>query len=724
MNARFPVRFRSCRADSVAHAGLVKVALLAESFLPHMNGVTHSLLQVLRHLERRGHESVVIAPRSGPIDQSLFGARAVLLPSMPLPSYPDVRVTLASVHRLSAVLREHEVDVMHLASPFVLGWRGLAAAEPLSVPSVAIYQTDIPSYAERYGVPGAAPALTRHLGRLHRRASLTLAPSSSAVDRLAAAGVPDDRVRIWRRGVDTSRFAPERRDDAWRREVAPPGEVVVGYVGRLAPEKQVEDLRAIADLPNTRLVVVGDGPSRTTLERMLPNARFTGFLRGDALALAMASLDVFVHPGESETFCQTVQESLASGVPVVATGRGGPLDLVRSSVDGWLYRPGDLAEFRERVRDLVGDDAKRRAFGLRARESVQGRGWDVLGDELIGHYEDVISRRAGVAETRSSNGGVLTASGRGRMLDAPARPQAARSATTAERRPGPPEGDRAAAAAASDACPLISPTAPPWRRYIAIGDSLTEGLCDDSRTPAGEFRGWADRLALLLALTAPADDPVAYANLAVRSRKVADAVDGQVPRAVAQRADLVSVLIGGNDLVGARPNVAGLAARLSDGVGALRASGADVLLVTPFMPTRPASRLFEARFADFADRVRVIAGEHGAMLLDARSRADVVHPGMWAADRVHLDSGGHRALAYAAAHVLGVPDATELGALERAVHAEDVDESRRVGDVEWLARHAAPWLLRRLRGRAAGDGRDPKRPLLVPVSTAPAPRNR
>ena len=96
---------------------------------------------------------------------------------------------------------------------------------------------------------------------------------------------------------------------------------------------------------------------------MLPEARFTGFLGGDALAEAMASLDVFVHPGESETFCQTIQEALASGVPVVATGRGGPLDLVRSSVDGWLYRPGDLAELRDRVRDLAGDDAKRRAFG-------------------------------------------------------------------------------------------------------------------------------------------------------------------------------------------------------------------------------------------------------------------------------------------------------------------------------------------------------------------------
>ncbi|KRE26247.1 glycosyltransferase [Agromyces sp. Soil535] len=691
----------------------MKVALLAESFLPHMNGVTHSLLQVLRHLERRGHEAVVVAPRSGPIDQSLFGARAVLLPSMPLPSYPDVRVTLATVRRLSAVLREHGADVMHLASPFVLGWRGLAAAEPLGVPSVAVYQTDIPSYAEKYGVPGAAPALTRHLGRLHRRATLTLAPSSSAVERLAAAGVDDDQVRIWRRGVDTERFAPSRRSERWRRSIAESGEVVVGYVGRLAPEKQVEDLRAIADLPRTRLVIIGDGPSRPALERMLPEARFTGFLGGDALAEAMASLDVFVHPGESETFCQTVQEALASGVPVVATGRGGPLDLVRSSVDGWLYRPGDLAEFRERVRDLVGDDAKRRAFGARAREAVRGRGWDVLGDELIGHYEDVIgARTAAVGLRRGARS--ERANGPGEATGAAI---ATAPATTAPRpselRPSEPGAPAAGFDLGGEASGVAA--SPSWRRYVAVGDSLTEGLCDASRMPVGEYRGWADRLALLLALASPASEPVAYANVAVRSRKVADAVDVQLPLAAANGADLVSVLIGGNDLVGLRADAAALAARLGDAVGAVRATGADVLLVTPFMPKRPASRLFVSRFAAFAERLAAIADEQGAMLLDVRSRAELVDRAMWAEDRVHLNSAGHRVLAYAAARVLGVRDATALGALERAVHEDDEIGDRHVGDAEWLARHAAPWMARRLRGRAAGDGRDPKRPELVSV---------
>ncbi len=364
----------------------------------------------------------------------------------------------------------------------------------VGIPSVAVYQTDIPSYAERYGIPGAAPALTRHLGRLHRRADLTLAPSTSALDRLESLGV--DRLALWRRGVDTERFAPERRSEAWRREVAPNGEIIVGYVGRLAPEKQVEDLRAIADLPGVRLVIVGDGPDRPALERMLPGAHFAGFLGGDDLAAAMAGFDVFVHPGESETFCQTIQEAMASGVPVVATGAGGPLDLVRSSVDGWLYRPGDLAELRSRVLDLTGDDAKRRAFSVRAREAVAGRGWDRLGDELIEHYEEVAERHRA---TRGERVGWVRRS----------RDTVSRSMTI----------ERAADV------PTSGPIAPPrWRRYVAVGDSLTEGLCDTSRMPEGEYRGWADRLAMLLALTSPAAEQVGYANLAVRSRRVDDAV--------------------------------------------------------------------------------------------------------------------------------------------------------------------------------------------------------
>lgn len=377
----------------------MRIAIVAESFLPQMNGVTHSLLRVMEHLSDRGDDVVVIAPGAGAATPDHHGnARVDGLPSFALPRYRNVRVAAGGVRRIAAILNGFRPDVVHLASPFVLGWRGAQAAERLDLPTVAVYQTDVPAYAARYGFPVAEPFLWQHVERIHRRATLTLAPSRDALAQLEAHGV--GRLRLWVRGVDAVRFSPERRNEEWRRVVAPGGERIIGYVGRLASEKQVEDLAALASMPGTRLVIVGDGPLRAPLEQRLPDAVFLGFLDGDALATAMAGFDVFVHPGESETFCQTIQEAMASGVPVVATGRGGPVDLVDSSRTGWLYEPGRLEQMRAFVQDLVGDDGKRAAFGQAAREAVAPRTWKSVSSALVGHYSDAIELHDAAARLR------------------------------------------------------------------------------------------------------------------------------------------------------------------------------------------------------------------------------------------------------------------------------------------------------------------------------------
>jgi phosphatidylinositol alpha 1,6-mannosyltransferase len=363
----------------------MRVAIVTESFLPQINGVTMSVLRLGEYLQGHGHQVLIVAPGSGPT--SWAGADVVRVPSLPVPGYPTHRVACPWPW-MTATLRAFEPDVVHLASPTVLGAQAMAAAERLQVPCVAVYQTDLAAYAQRYRAGGASRAVWSWLRRVHRRAARTLAPSTESVRDLEAHGIP--RVHLWPRGVDLERFHPRRRDLPTRRELlGPDGELLVGYVGRLAAEKQVHLLGSLADLPGVRLVVVGDGPLRAGLQRELPRARFLGQQDGDVLATTFASLDVFVHTGPHETFCQSAQEALASGVPVVAPAAGGLIDLVTGRVNGLLYAPGSSPELRSAVDHLLRHPSVRRNMGTAARVSVSGRSWQAVGDAYLAHCADI-----------------------------------------------------------------------------------------------------------------------------------------------------------------------------------------------------------------------------------------------------------------------------------------------------------------------------------------------
>ncbi|MEV6968600.1 glycosyltransferase family 1 protein [Hamadaea sp. NPDC051192] len=370
----------------------MRVAIITESYAPDVNGVANSVLRVCDHLLARGHEPMVVAPR--PRRRLLPHAPThefpvFRVPSMPFPGYTNVRIAPPS-GLIAAALREFRPDVVHLASPFVLGAWGARAAEALRIPAVAVYQTDVPGYAEAYGVRAVQDAAWRWIAAIHGRAARTLAPSSATAQQLTAHGVRD--VELWGRGVDSGLFHPSHRSDELRELLAPNGELIVGYVGRLAHEKRVHLLAEVTRMKGVRVVVVGDGPTRRTVERALPRALFLGPKSGLDLAMIYAALDVFVHTGPHETFCQTIQEAHASGVPVVAPASGGPIDLVDPGVTGFLVPPDDGGAIVEAVARLAASPSLRQRMGLAARVAVAGRTWAALGDELIGHYSAVLGR--------------------------------------------------------------------------------------------------------------------------------------------------------------------------------------------------------------------------------------------------------------------------------------------------------------------------------------------
>jgi phosphatidylinositol alpha 1,6-mannosyltransferase len=366
----------------------MQVAIITESFPPDVNGVANTVLRVAQQLVRKGHHPLVIAPRPplGTRQVGPFPYPVVRVPAIPLPGYPSFRLGLPS-RRVRAALAEHNTDVVHLASPVFLGAFGAHAAG--DYPMVAVYQTDLPAYARAYrlGTVGEQTAW-KWLRRIHNSAGRTLAPSTVTATGLLAHGLRD--VWLWGRGVDTERFDPAKRSEEIRNQLAPGGELIAGYVGRLATEKRVEHLAGVAALPGVRLVIVGAGPAEAALRQQIPSASFLGEHRGDALAALYASMDVFVHSGPYETFGQTLQEAAASGLPVVAPAAGGPLDLVDDGVTGYLVPAGQPDAFTAAVAKLAVDPATRAAFGAAGRRKVLGRTWSALTDQLLDHYAAVL----------------------------------------------------------------------------------------------------------------------------------------------------------------------------------------------------------------------------------------------------------------------------------------------------------------------------------------------
>ena len=258
--------------------------------------------------------------------------------------------------------------------------------------------------------------------------------------------------------------------------------------------------------------------------------------------------------------------------------------------------------------------------------------------------------------------------------------------------------------------------------FVALGDSFTEGMGDPSDDGIS-LRGWADRFAERLAAGRPA---FRYANLAVRGKRLREVAAEQVPRAIALRPDLVSIFAGGNDLLWIRADPDALAQQFDDTVAQLRAAGCQVLAFTGFDPRAfPVLRLIRGKVAAFNVHLRVIARDRGCQLADLWAMDMLADPREWSADRLHLAADGHRRMALLASEVVGLEVSEDWREPLPARPSAGAWLARSAGwlaargsDARWAREHAAPWLVRRLRGVSAGDGIPPKRPQLLPLAVA------
>ncbi|PPG04981.1 glycosyl transferase [Pseudoclavibacter sp. RFBI5] len=370
----------------------MRIAVVTESFLPTVNGVTNSVCKVLDHLALRGHEAIVVTPAAGS-PKDYRGFRVVEVPALDYRQFP---VGLPSP-RVDRFLAEFAPDVVHAASPLFLGSQAIAAAKRRGIPSVAVFQTDVAGYTKRNKLSAMEGFAWWFIRWLHNNADLTLAPSSAALGDLRRAKITN--ATRWGRGVDLETYHPRNKHEqsvrGSRKRLGADSRTIIGYVGRLAPEKQVERLASLRGLDDVQLVVVGDGPSEPSIRKALKGVpvHFAGRLGGRDLAMAYASFDVFVHTGTEETFGQTIQEAHASGLPVVAPYAGGPIDLIEHGVDGFHFDPdraGDL-DLRVMLEKLVDAPELRARMGEAGRRRVLSRSWESVCDELLSHYADVLA---------------------------------------------------------------------------------------------------------------------------------------------------------------------------------------------------------------------------------------------------------------------------------------------------------------------------------------------
>ena len=368
----------------------MRIAIFTETFIPKIDGIVTTLSETIRQLKCLGHEVLVFAPDGGISD--FEGIRIVGMKGHSFALYPELRLSLPRAS-MRKQIQEFQPDLLHVADPALLGiaalyYGGGANGGALRLPLVISYHTDLPAYLQYYQLGFLEPYIWRIMRIRHNRATLNLCTSAAMMEQLEKHGI--QRVNLWPAGVDTSRFRPDRRSEAMRFRLSGghPERPLLIYVGRLSPEKDVQRLRPMMEaLPGTQLALIGDGPHRHALEEHFAGlpVYMAGFLRGEELAAAYASADVFVMPSRTETLGLVVLEAMSAGLPVVGAQAGGIPEMIVDGVTGALFDTEDQAI--EAIRKLLECPEQRRASGCAARQHASERSWRPATLALVEHYK-------------------------------------------------------------------------------------------------------------------------------------------------------------------------------------------------------------------------------------------------------------------------------------------------------------------------------------------------
>jgi glycosyltransferase involved in cell wall biosynthesis len=370
------------------------VALFAGAYNHIADGVSLTLNRLVDHLERQGISVHVFAPTvDNPAIEDHAGT-LIPVPSLPLPGRSEYRLSLGISPSAQQALEEFDPTLYHIATPDLLGRHALNWAQSTNTPVVASYHTHFSSYLKYYHLDLLEDPVWHYLRSFYQQCRQVYVPTAAIGEVLRDHGIIEG-LRLWRRGVNTERFSPTHRSDAWRHaHDIQDDEAVVAFVSRLVWEKGLDVYADVIErlerqnVPHHSLVV-GDGPARKALEKRLPNTTFTGFLEGDALSKAYASSDLFLFPSDTETFGNVTLEAMASGLPTICANAAGSRDLVEDGTTGRLCPTGDVDAFADAVRTLLLDASLRDRMSSAAYNRAQDFTWSNVLRQMNRYYDEV-----------------------------------------------------------------------------------------------------------------------------------------------------------------------------------------------------------------------------------------------------------------------------------------------------------------------------------------------
>lgn len=370
----------------------LRIALVTETYPPEVNGVALTLQRVVEGLRALQHDIQLVRPRQadGDLARRVDRFDEVLMRGVPIPRYPDMKMGMPANKALGQLWSRQRPDLVYIATEGPLGWSALQVAHKLKLPVCSDFRTNFHAYSKHYGIGWLYRPIMGYLRKFHNRTAFTMVPSESLRQQLRAAGF--ERLMLVTRGVDTDLFSPARRSESLRESWGATAQTPVAlFVGRLAAEKNLGALANAfhamrAHRPDTKLVVVGEGPAGQQLAASVPDAILAGTRRGEELGAYYASADVFVFPSMTETFGNVTLEAMASGLAVLAYDHASAGQMIRNGENGLIAPLGDEDEFVRLARHLVASPEHARQMGLRARESAGDAGWD----RIVSQVEEVL----------------------------------------------------------------------------------------------------------------------------------------------------------------------------------------------------------------------------------------------------------------------------------------------------------------------------------------------